>query len=261
MPPKTVINVIDPFLPIQKMELTNSLGLKSKAFAVVLDPEGDAQEVGVVSSNYNLVSNNEVVEAAFEILKRSGLEHGEMKHAFNGKQFRGRFVMKHPDYGFDAKSGPELDRVQLVLDVNNSYDGSSRFGLSFNLERLACSNGMMVSHLLGGFAFKHNSTNQSEFNAELDAAVQKMQLMSSNILLLAPKFQNLSKIKMDHKEIVNSLDELDVSDAVAGRIMRRIEDRNAWSVLNGYTNVYSENKGFTYDTANRKAVDYFLKMA
>ena len=160
MRPRT-LSITDPFTPIAKHPLLTPQGLQSSRYAIVLDPSGEAQEAGIVTEDYNLVENREVVETAERVIHAGSLEATPDKVLFDGRRFRQRWVL--PQHTFAVQVG---DVVALTLDATNSYDGSTRFGLAFNLQRLVCSNGMIVDQLLGGFRFRHNQSHGDVFDKD-----------------------------------------------------------------------------------------------
>ncbi|GBE30853.1 PD-(D/E)XK nuclease superfamily protein [bacterium BMS3Bbin04] len=64
---------LSPFAPVKLQTLQTVNGNASSRQAVILDPLGEATEVGVVSPDYKLVKNSEVVQVAEDLLNRSGV--------------------------------------------------------------------------------------------------------------------------------------------------------------------------------------------
>src|SRR5690606_4046515 len=130
-------NQIDPYAPIEKRSLWTTDSMRSGGYSVrVADPSSPSgwAECGVVSADYLVVSNAEVRDVAREIASRSGLRFAEEKTFFDGKRYALDLVAKD-DGLVEARVG---DHVGLGLRVENSYDGSRRFGASLFAYRLAC---------------------------------------------------------------------------------------------------------------------------
>lgn len=55
---------LSPLAPVELQSLQTTSGKASSRQAVILDPRGEAIEVGIVSINYKLVKNGDVVQVA-----------------------------------------------------------------------------------------------------------------------------------------------------------------------------------------------------
>jgi hypothetical protein len=251
---KRTISTSDPFAPIARVPLYTPSGVQSSRYAIVLDPHGEHEEVGIVSEDYNLVENRKVVEAAERVIDEARLDAQQGKHLFDGRRFRQRWVLQKAT--FDVAPG---DVVALTLDAWNSYDGSARFGLAFNLQRLVCSNGMVVDQLLGGFRFKHNSTHGSDFDREVEDAVGRLQQLARSVHRLAPQFQQMTQKRLSIKGIQQSFADLDISRPLVADIFLGLEGTTVWQVYNGYTDVLTKMNTFASEGLNRRVTSYFLE--
>jgi hypothetical protein len=255
MRPRT-LSVTDPFVPIAKHPLLTPQGLQSSRYAIVLDPGGQSEEAGIVTEDYNLVANQEVVETAERVIQAGALEVTLGKVLFDGRRFRQRWVLQQ--HTFDAVPG---DTVALTLDAYNSYDGSARFGLAFNLQRLICSNGMTVDQLLGGFRFKHNHSHGDDFDQEVEQAVERLLQLSQHVNMLAPKFQALTQQKFNVAGIQRVFCDLDLPRPLIADAFMAIEGNRAWDVYNGLTHVLTRQESFGAENTNRRVTQYFLDHA
>jgi hypothetical protein len=250
--------ILDPFTPIQKVPLYTQGGLQSSMYSIVLDPDGESKEVGTVSSEYNLVPNDQVVNIAEELIDMLPGGVFDPIDYFNGKVFRRRYVLEADEFGFDVN--PSVgDVVKMTLDVLNSYDGSTKFGLAFNMFRLACSNGMIVSQRLGGFRFKHNRQDNDALMKEIDRARSKMMNVAEFMHNLIPSFHSMIVNDGGLNRVQEVFATLQVSDAIAGKALQYMESTSDWGILNGLTAVYSEEgSGIARDGYNRRAMEFFL---
>jgi hypothetical protein len=250
---KRSITVSEPFADIKRVPLFTPAGIQSSRYAIVLDPDGAHEEAGIVSKDYNLVENREVVAAAERILEEAHLEAEEGSLLFDGKRFRQRFVLSKAT--FDVSPG---DTVALTLDVQNSYDGSTRFGIAFNLQRLVCSNGMVVDQMLGGFRFKHNMGHGSEFDLEVKQAVSRLSALSHNIHQIAPQFQEMTKRRLSLKGIQQTFRDLSLPKGVLADVVMELEGQRVLDVYNAYTHVLTRSQTFGSEQLNRCVTKYFL---
>ncbi|MCA9784494.1 MAG: DUF932 domain-containing protein [Calditrichaeota bacterium] len=250
---KKSLSVKDPFAPIERVPLFTPSGMQSSRYAIVLDPQGLHEEVGIVSEDYNLVENQRVVESAQRVLHEAELEATEGRVIFDGKRFSQRWVLQQAT--FDVAPG---DIVALTLDAWNSYDGSARFGVAFNLQRLVCSNGMLMDQLLGGFRFKHNAAHGEDFDVEVEEAVSRLKILAGSVHRLAPQFQQMTQKRLNIAGIQQTFRDLEVSRPLIADIFQGLEGTSLWQVYNAYTDVLTKMNTFASEGINRRVTSYFL---
>lgn len=251
---RRTISVSDPFADIKRLPLFSPHGIQASRYAIVLEPEGAHEEVGIVSEDYNLVPNRQVVDAAERILTEAHLEAEAGSQLFDGKRFRQRYVLQRAT--FDVSPG---DTVALTLDVQNSYDGSTRFGIAFQLQRLICSNGMIVDQMLGGFRFRHNSHHGSDFDQEVEQAVERLVALSRNIHQIAPQFQQMTQRRLSLKGIQQTFRDLDLPKGVLADVVMELEGQSVWNCYNAFTHVLTRAQTFSSEQLNRRVTSYFLE--
>ena len=103
------------------------------------------------------MNNRELVDMANEIMTSSDISFEHHKRFFNNKgQFRDIY---YADNTLEATVPDVGDVIRLVGEIQNSYNGSTRAGIRFYFQRLACLNGM-TSNVFGfGHMFKHSLGN------------------------------------------------------------------------------------------------------
>lgn len=242
---------LSPFAPVELQPLRTANGNASSRQAVVLDPNGDAIEAGVVSSDYKLVKNDEVVQVANELLSTSGLAHEDHQTLWNGKKFRQRCLLSQT--AGEVKVG---DLVACTLDAINSYDGSTTFGLEFNAVRLVCSNGMMLSFLLGGFRFKHWGS--QDFNVELRQAADKLARVGDRLHQVLPMLGDLARKRMKRADIQRFFRETDLPITTQAKVFNAIDEDTAWGIYNAATQLLTRQELFSAENLNRRVSQYFL---
>jgi hypothetical protein len=249
---RSELSHIDPFAEVTKEALYTSEGKQSSRQAVILDPEGVHQEVGVVSQDYQLMPNREVAEIAEDILRRSGLEYTLAKHLFDGKHFRQRWIV--PSLNAEPEVG---DLIQVAVDVSNSYDGTSSFGLSFNAQRLVCTNGMVLDFLLGGFRFRHYGN--ENFQEELSMAAQSIRELGPKMLQLAPSIKRMMEEPVSRYDIQTIFSEIQLPKTYIADVFMQLDGDTEWSLYNAFTGVLTMQDSFRAETWNRQISRYFFK--
>jgi len=249
--PRLNINFADPFLPVTKVPLYTGTGEQSSRHAVLLEHEGQNIEVGVVSENYQLVPNEEVHGIALDVLTRTGMAFDDAGQLFDGKHYRNRWVL--PDLVTEPRVN---DIVQIALDVVNSYDGSTTFGLAFNAQRLICSNGMMLDFMLAGFKFRH--LGNDNFSVELDMAAGQILNLAEQLDTLTQKLQALVDQSIDRKAIQSAFVKLKLPLKLQAEIFLGIEEDTAWGFYNAATGVLTKQDTHRADNINRQVSRYLL---
>lgn len=219
--PKRTRNFIDPFAPVTIVPLYTADGSQSSRNAVMIDNQGEQEEVGIVSDSYQLVPNSVVHEIATDVLTRTEMLFEENSLLFDGKRFRQRWVI--PDLAIQPVPG---DIVNVAMDVINSYDGSTQFGVLFNAQRLVCSNGMMLDFLLGGFRFRHFG--HDGFINELQEAAQVIRNLADRLEPVTGRIQRLIETRVDREKIQRVFREIKPPVKLQADVFMAIEDDTAW---------------------------------
>ena len=242
---------LSPFAPVELQPLRRTNGDRSSRQAVVLDPKRSALEVGIVSPDYKLVKNSEVVQVAEDLLANTGMAFDEHQTLFNGKKFRQRYLLSQASG--EVKVG---DTVAVTLDAVNSYDGSTTFGLEFNAIRLVCSNGMMLSFMLGGFRFKHWGS--QDFDHEMRVAARQLGRVGDRLHMVLPMLTELTRKRMKRADIQRFFAETNLPITTQAKVFNAIEEDTKWGVYNAATDVLTKQEKFSAENLNRRVSQYFL---
>ena len=242
----------DPFDKVELQPLTTENGNPTNSCAVIIDPNHLWQQVGVVSKDYKLIPNRDVIEAAEAIINETGLNFKEHTMLWNGKQFRQRYVL--PDLTEEVRVG---DPVSLALDIRNSYNGSMSVALEFNLLRLICENGMMVASMLGGIALRH--IGDKDFGEEISRASDSINNISHRLNTVMPIFTEMTRKSIDREFIQQFFRDSDLGMTTQSKVFDAIEEDNQWGLYNAATDVLTKQGTFHSEQQNRKITDFFLK--
>ena len=245
---------MNPFLPVAKVPLLTGGGDVSSRCAVVLDPEGEAQEVGVVSADYALVPNQKVHDLAVEVLERSGLATEPVRTLCDGKRYQQSWRMT--DVTVAAQLG---DVIALTVEAFNSYNGSMNFGLAFNAQRLVCENGMTLDFMLGGFRFRHYG--QRDFDRELEGATDAILALTDKVKLLEPVLSKMVNTKVTRPELQAIYGSLPLGQGLIAQSFLGIEEDTQWGVYNAITDVLTRQESFRAHEINRQVSRHFMGRA
>ena len=249
--PRTQSVNVSPFAPVELQPLLTADGDKTNRCAVILDPDGIREQVGVVSNDYKLISNRAVIDAAEEIIRNTDLQFKDHHTMWNGKQFRRRYIL--PDLVREVQVG---DVVALALDIRNSFNGSLTVGIAFNMLRLECENGLICCSLLGGFALKH--LGDKNFETELNLASESILNLGQRLDNILPVFSEMTRKGMDRADIQQFFRKTDLPMSSRAKIFDSIVDDSQWAVYNSATELFTQADTFHAENMNRKVSDYFL---
>jgi len=184
-----------------------------------------------MSSNYQLVPHENILSAVEAVLESNKVQY-EIKDIYTystgNTSMRARYILTGKE--FPAVGGA----LYPMIDVNNSYDGLSRFHCAYGIWRKICSNGAM-----GLDGTKYDRIHIKE-NIQLDGLfysidtwlTQKLPMLVHNVNVL----ENSESISLEHFEKFlkpNELKELLVS-GVYDKNMGSLGD-TAWAQMNALT--------------------------
>jgi len=144
------VAVADPFCPIS-YDQSEVDGVKIPRFNLSLvDPDGQKHFVETHTAAYEPLENKVAMTLARQVIERTDAAFKPADILWDGARFTARFISERI-----VAEPVKGDIVALGLLVHNSYNASLTFGIRFFAERLACSNGMVLTQALGGFTLKH----------------------------------------------------------------------------------------------------------
>jgi len=238
--------------PVQKERLITEGGTRSSRFAVILDPDGVRKEVGIVSEDYKLVPNRFAYDTALDVIRKSRMRFEPHSIAFDGKHYRQRWFF--PEVTQEPQVG---DMIRCGLDVVNSYDGTTQFGISFIAERLKCHNGMMVDFILGATKFRHWG-NGDKWESELGDAVNYLGSLGNRSEQLLPHINKMLETIMPREAIQKVFADLETPDSLLAPVYRSLEGDTQWDLYNAFTKTLSEKNTIRNDNLNRHISQYFF---
>ena len=146
----------DPFMDIEKVNNYFPDGTINPMTYSILGEDGT--QFKDVTSNYLLVSNKDIVDVVTEVMVKSMIEWKHEKRFFsNAGSFRDIYYAN--DTGLEKSVAQVGDLIGMVLEITNSYNGTSRAGIQVYFQRLICENGMTSNTYGFGHSFTHTAQN------------------------------------------------------------------------------------------------------
>ena len=245
---------LNPYADIRKVSLQGTDGTSSSAFAIQTDTgkkgKGKWNEVGVVRSDYLLVSNQQVFDMFNHINAQSKIKFTIKKEFFNGKQYGLYTTAEDQTKTIDSENGVKVgDTVALGLHFLNSYDGSKALTAGLHLERLICTNGMVTNHGLDSVRILHDKSN-AKWENDVEKILGLIDSSDNQVSNMMSAFSEMDRSILDEamlRQIATNVIP-NISDSTFGKIYRNFSketkgNNNAtvWDFYNACTNVLWHN--------------------
>lgn len=235
-----VKQVSNPFAEVM-LEKVQVAGQEVPQMAVML--RGDTGKPVFVASHspdYLLVPNERASTIAMDAMTRSGLQYRPVDRVWNGKKFLERWRTQQ-SFPFDK------GEVNLGIQVINSYDGSTTFGLSFFALYSQCLNQYHFGNLLGRFSFRH--THQS--GLDMEDAIEQLAQAADRFGRLVPLLHDMRQAKLNLEQFAKHHEKLCGLKAgrwpisKTGELLNTLskEEKTLWGLSSAITHVTTHKIG------------------
>ena len=228
----------NPFMEIEKVNNYFPDGTLNPMTYSILGEDGT--QFKDVSSNYLPVSNKDLVDVASQIMVDSMIDWNHEKRFFSDKgSFRDIYYAN--DSGLEKSVSEVGDLIGMVLEVTNSYNGSSRAGIKIYFQRLACLNGMTSRAYGFGHTFTHTAQNIN-WEEQIIQATSLLRNQSEHRLGRFVEACGKLQKPIDNTEIklIRENHIAQLPGTQFGQMMDKFykdSDFSAWGLLNAGTNV------------------------
>lgn len=185
---------------------------------------------------YQLITNRQLIYPIYDKLVDM-FGYGGIKATFRSeddRRFSADFVLNDKTIQVAQK-----DFVNMMITVQNSYDGSLRHSIGLSYLRQICTNGLMGWRKESLVQHKHNN----DFLPNLDEILARLDNLDSQM----NNFRKLTERQVTHKEIEKILERLSATkDSFPKKILSEVPFRmheeaerletkpNAWLLYNGF---------------------------
>lgn len=104
--------------------------------------DGEEFDLNYCSDRYELVPNSEIFPVVRQILLNKGIQFTEHYSHINHARFYASYVIEDQRYAY--RIGGSADVVKPMLKVQHSYNGLTKYMITFGYYRLVCSNGLVI---------------------------------------------------------------------------------------------------------------------
>lgn len=218
-----------------------------------------AKVLHVAGSKYQLVSNEALVMPVHDKLVDLFGTAGFSVQCSNedDRRFSVRFILNEHEIKVTNN-----DFLNVMIEVQNSYDGSLQHSMALSYYRQVCSNGMMAWKQDSKISQRHNS----DFSVNLNKILGKLDSLDVQL----NQFRTLTERKVTGKEIeeiVERMREFTHRDAFPKKILPEVPLKvyeeaeqlntvpNAWLLYNGFNNFLNHDERIGSGMDVRERVD------
>lgn len=147
------------FFPVEQVPLSALTGMEDRDLQAIVRTD-TRQIIAVHGVRYKLVKNEEVFKP-FDDLVRStkNLDTNGMRIVDQTSYIGGRTIRSYifPEHRIQIGRGRSKDKVEMRLNVINSYDGSTNMRFNLGGFRIVCANGMVIGDEVANYTSRHTS--------------------------------------------------------------------------------------------------------
>lgn len=136
-------NLNDILFPVEKTQVTEFDCNSDYAFDVFAYPNGEKLRVNSCSDRYELIPNSEIFPNIRQVLLENGIEFSENYQMIDNARFYANYTIEDQRFAYQIE-GSNGDLIKPMLKVQHSYNGLTKYHISFGYFRLVCSNGLVI---------------------------------------------------------------------------------------------------------------------
>lgn len=154
--------------------------------------------IGIVSKNFNVITNKEVNDAFGEIYSKYKIKKTMDFMKKGGEVWVRRIVFEDDMFTFDVGNG---DSQHIMLEISNGFNTTTRVSYNISLFRSICENGMVFGRKnLFGLNFTHMRNNLEVIQNTFELGTKEI---GENII---PTWQKWNQIPFTMENMVEYLD-------------------------------------------------------
>jgi len=129
----------DIIFPVSKV-LTDIPANSDCEYDIIGFPNDVKRKLGTCSDRYELVPNEVIFPRIEEELNSRGMKFSVAYHEVDNARFYAKYILE--DKNLAIGSGGDI--VKPMISVNHSYNGLTKYSITFGYFRLVCSNGLVI---------------------------------------------------------------------------------------------------------------------
>lgn len=262
------------FQPVRKVltsEILPGMGTNPDTeYAILTGEEGSEKILRLVSEDYELVPNQDIIENLAEAF-------GQELKMVHYQSYRDAQFSMHLSLG-EVKDKKEVqvgDAIGTTIRLQNSYNGRAQFSYTMGIERLVCSNGMTRFDEGARKKSKRHTASIAEFNNPKAFAESYFEMEDYLGLMV----ENINEFRNNAASLPGDMGEADeefLNEIASGtgfpkrqledvfdRIYLEAEENNwdtdGWLVYNGFNYIMNHNDEIKIPPHKREAIDLKIR--
>ena len=203
-----------------------------------------------VSNEYQLVTNQEVMDKALPVIEKNNGTIDEVKTFSQGARTNWIFKFRKNPITIDG------EKLYPQLNIKNSYDGSTHVNVLGGAFRLVCSNGLIVGRILGKKSSRHSIWNSKLQNGHIGNLVQET--IGNMETVLNKEFPKLISSKVKQKDIVKILERFPTTQIEhLSSYLAANKPETYWDLINAATWILSHVSNRNHETTHKLESEMF----
>lgn len=186
------------------MNIQNSTKFSQAVLGVI---DGTPKILGIHGGQYALNDNTKFIGGIISKVDSLGIGYNTQTYNYNNSKFNVRIVLDGIKFSLTNNKGVTKDNLSPMLDITNSYDGSSSPSFSMSTYRQICSNGMIGLQRVASLTKK--STKQINYCFDsIPQMIDEFVLSFGEQVVIADKLasKQIFDVKARISEIATALD-------------------------------------------------------
>ena len=234
---------IDPFFEVERFPVVVN-GKEVRNREAIVNPNGET--LGIVSKGYKVVTNKDVVDIfgeAFEkVPQQSCVDHLDVE----GGSFKRRIIFSKEAFDLSVIPG---DSTGIMLEIFNSYNKKSGWGMRLMGYRWACANGMIFGKRnIFLRTFSHMRGVAEQIRSAFDFQVEQVHP-------ILEQWAHWNQVEFTPKHMSVFLEKMEVKEGLAEEIQHAFHQRTAVEQLGwtGWAGYNALTYMATHNLSTRKA--------
>lgn len=140
---KSVNGLSEILFPVEKVKVTDFACSSDYAFDVFAYPNGEKLRVNSCSDRYELVPNVEIFPKIREQFLNKNIPITERYSHIGYSRFYGQITIEDQKLAYKI-NGSNGDIIKPMVKIQHSYNGLTKYSITFGYYRLVCSNGLTI---------------------------------------------------------------------------------------------------------------------
>ena len=232
---------MNPFFNIREEKVLTTTGIDIAYKKAIINEETN-KPISIVGENYQVVKNEDLSNSLKKVLDDAGIKYRTLKTKLLGKRnqkFYQKFNFPEIEINVgthETQYGTVPDNIQMMIELHNSYDGSTKWGFELGAYRLVCLNGLRVYDKM----FRINSMHYEDNDEFLMIGIETAIKMFKNDMF--ESFEKMKEINFEHEMAITLLEKLELGKRYDKIVRNELEQReknkklkNGWDFYNMMT--------------------------